>query len=84
MPLNADDLQARQDATNRRFADFAPDGILADAQLMHDLSKVPKFLNSDNVENICSGHGEMPTEIIVKLVARFLHLGIENIGDLSR
>lgn len=26
----------------------------------------------------------MPTNVIVRLMTRFLHLGIEDVGDLSR
>ena len=81
--LYRDDLQTRQDAANGRLTNFAPNRIFADAELLHNLSKVPELLDPDDAEKVGSRHREVPTEVVVQLMARFFHLSIKDIRYLS-
>lgn len=77
------DLQARQYTADCGFAYLASNGIFVDSDFLHNLRKIPKFPYTYDVEEIRSRHGEMWAKASVQFMAGFLHLRIENVGNLA-
>lgn len=73
--------QRRENASDRRFADFATSRISIGRYLLHDRKPSLQAFDFDDLEKIASWHSKVMAQVVRHFQAGFLHLRVEDAGD---